>query len=265
MTIAEIESRLIGARTDLTAALERGDADTSPYRNAVMAIERELAAAHAAQADTERVQQQAEQQRLDSVVAEAVTHAQNGVADAVGTDVVAGIEMPVLIADPAVANAAARLAAAHDRLTREEATYRSHSEKYTNLQKRLQDKERSRDEILSRRVSGDSQPGDGAEVALLAEDISSLKELVATAHRNAEQYRPSAARRLATEAETALARVKSHAVFTAKQARLQELERAFLQAHAEMVAAGAEIGERNPRTMFTASQALRTITYGVSF
>lgn len=265
MTIAEIEARLIGARTDLTAALERGDADTSPFRNAVMAIERELAEAQAEQSNAERAQQRTEQQRLDTLAAEAADQAQNGVADAVGADVVAGVEMPALIEDPAVANAAARLSAARDRLSREDATYRSYSEKHATLQKRLQDKEHSRDDILARRVAGNSQPNDAGEIVLLAADISNLKELVADAHRSAEQYCPNVARRLVTEAEAALAKVKSRAVFTAKQARLQELEHAFLQAHAEMVAAGAEIGERNPRTMFIASQALRTITYGISF
>lgn len=265
MNIQEIESRLIGARTDLTAALERGDADTSPYRNAVVAIERELAAAQAEQANAERAQQRAEQERLSSLSSEATRNAQNAIADAAGADVVAGVDMPAVIDNPAVANAAARLAAARDRLAREEATYQLYSGKYITMKSRLTDKERTRDSILARRVSGDEKTGDAAEVALLAEDISSLKELVADAHRNAEQYRPNTARRMVADAEAELAKAQSRSVYLAKQARLQELERAFLAAHTEMVEAGFAVGERNKHTMFRASQELRAITYGTPY
>lgn len=263
--IPEIESRLTGARVNLTAALERGDADTTPFRNAVVAIERELADAQAEHADAERAQQRAEQQRLNALAADAVTDAHNAVANAVGDDVVAGVDMPAVIDDPAITSAAARLSAARDRLVREEAVFKSHNDKHISLSSRLNDKERTRDAILARRVAGDEKPGDAAEVALLAEDISSLKELVSSARLNAEQYRPNTARSLVTEAETALKNVQSRAVFVAKQARLQELERAFLQAHAEMVEAGSAIGESNKHSMFRASQALRNITYGTSY
>lgn len=263
--IPEIESRLTGARLNLTAALERGDADTTPFRNAVVEIERELAAAQAEQANAERAQQRAEQERLSALSADAVRNAQSAVADAAGADVVAGVDMPAVIDDPAVANAAARLAAARDRLAREEATYRSHSEKYATLQKRLQDKERSRDEILARRRSGDEKPGDAAEVALLAEDISSLKEMVADAHRNAEQYRPNTARRMVSEAEAGLAQAQTRAVLRAKQERVKALEAAFIEAHREMVDAGVAAGERNPVGLFQASQGLRVIAYGRGF
>lgn len=263
--IPEIESRLTGARVNLTAALERGDADTTPFRNAVVAIERELAYAQTEHADAERAQQRAEKQRLNVLAADAVTDAHNAVANAVGDDVVAGVDMPAVIDDPAIASAAARLSAALDRLQREEATYNSHNEKFIALNSRLNEKERIRDAILARRVSGDEKPGDAAEVALLAEDISSLKEMVSNARLNAEQYRPNTARRMATEAETVLKNAQSRAVFVAKQARLKELERAFLQAHVEMVEAGSAIGERNKHSMYRASQELRNITYGTAY
>ncbi|CAN1579106.1 hypothetical protein MZ16F84_40740 [Escherichia coli] len=261
--IPEIESRLAGARADLSAALERGD-DTVPFRTKVLELENELSAAKKAENAAERSQQRAEQERLGALSADAVRNAQNAVADAAGADVVSGVAMPAVIDDPAVANAAARLAAARDRLAREEATYQSHNGKYITLKNRLTDKERTRDAILARRVTGDEKPGDAAEVALLAEDISSLKELVADAHRNAEQYRPATSRRMVADAETELKKAQYRGVFLAKQARLQELERVFLAAHAEMVEAGIAVGERNKHAMFRASQELRTIAYGTT-
>lgn len=264
-SISEIESRLAGARVNLTAALERGDADTTPFRNAVIEIDRELAAAQAEQASAERARQCAEQGRLSELSANAVSKAHNAVVDAAGADMVAGVDMPTVINDPAVSNAAARLAAVRDRLNREEATYQSHNAKYLNLKGRLTHKEHIRDEILARRVTGDEKPGDAAEVALLAEDISSLKELVADAHRNAERFRPNTSRRTVADAEAELAKAQSRSVYFAKQARLQELERAFLAAHAEMVAAGFAVGERNKHTMFRASPELRAITYGTPY
>lgn len=263
--ITEIEQRLTGARINLTAALERGDADTTQFRRAVVSIERELAAAQDEQANADRAQQRAEQKRVASLAADAVRSANNAVADAAGADVVAGIDMPAVIDDPAIASAAARLSAARDRLAREEAVFKSHNDKHLALSSRLNDKERARDAILARRVTGDEKPGDAAEVSLLAEDISGLKELVSNARLNAEQYKPNTARRMVTEAEAALTKAQSRAVFVAKQARLQELERAFLQAHAEMVEAGFAVGERNKHSMFTASQELRTITYGTPY
>lgn len=262
--IPEIESRLVGARTDLTAALERG-CDTTPYRSTVVAIERELAAALAEQDNADRAQQRYEQQRLDNLSVNAVREAHRAVAHAAGSTVIEGVDMPAVIDDPAIASAAAHLVAARDRLGREEAIYQSHNSKVIALRNRLTDKESAREALLARRRGGDEKPTDAGEIILLAEDISSLKELVADAHRIAEQHRPAMARRLVQEAEAALVKAKAHAVFTAKQVRLQELERAFLAAHAEMVEAGFAIGERNKHTMFTASQALRTITYGTTY
>lgn len=258
--IPEIESRLTGARTNLTAALERG-ADTTPFRSAVADIERELDAAHAEQASAERTRQSAEQERLSALSADAIRDAHNDVAGAVGADVVAGVAMSAAIEDPAVTSAASRLAAARDRLANEEAVYQQHNGKTITLRNRIADKERVRDAILARRRDGDEQAGDAAEVALLAEDISSLKELAADAHRNAEQYRPGTARRMVQEAESALLKAKAQAVFNTKQARLLELEQAFLAAHADLVQAGSALGV-NRFQAFKASNDLRMIAYG---
>lgn len=258
--IQAIKSNIAETKTAIETQLFLGE-DTTSLRDTLAELEKQLAEAEQAEAAAERTSQLAEAEQADQRVAEAL----DAVVAAAGDDVVAGVQMPEIGVDPAIANATARLAAARDRLAREDATYQAHKVKYITLSSRLGDKERTRDAILARRVTGDEKPGDAAEVALLAEDISSLKELVADAHRNAEQYRPAAARRMVEEAERALRTAQSRAVFIAKQARLQELERAFLAAHAELVEAGLAVGERNKHTLFRASQELRTIAYGTPY
>lgn len=240
--ISEIESRLTDARINLTAALERGDGDTSPFRSAVVAIERELAAAQDEQANAERAQQRAEQQRLDAMAADAVTDVQNAVAAGAGASVVAGVEMPTPESDPAIATAASHLSYARERLAREDAVFGSHNGKYIALCGRLNDKERTRDAILARRVTGDEKPGDAAEVSLLAADIASLKELVSNARLNAEQYRPNTARRLVQEAESNLKRAQDMALLNVRKARVRALEVALIEEHSAAVDAIVSFG-----------------------
>lgn len=254
------KEKLNTAREELNSALANG-LDTTPFREEVSRLEQQVAAAEQAEAAAERSRQQAEAEQADQRVAEALDAAHSDVVAAAGDDVVAGVQMPEIDVDPAIANATSRLTAARDRLAREETLYQSHNSKHITLKNRLTDKERARDAILARRVTGDEKPGDAAEVALLAEDISSLKELVADAHRNAEQYRPTTARRMVADAEKALSEAHARAVFNAKQARVLELERAFLNAHAELVQASAAVGV-NRFQAFKASNELRTVVYG---
>ncbi|EMN4676136.1 hypothetical protein RFJ04_001324 [Klebsiella variicola] len=258
--IQPIKSKIAETKAAIEAKLFLGE-ETQSLRDNLADLEKQLTEAEKAEAAAERARQQAESEQADQRVAEALDVAHSEVIAAAGDDVVAGVQMPVIDVDPAIANATSRLSAARDRLAREEATYQSHNNKYITLKNRLTDKERARDAILSRRVTGDEKPDDAAEVALLAEDISSLKELVADAHRNAEQYRPTTARRMVTEAEQALSKAHATAVFNAKQARVQELERAFLSAHAELVQASTAVGV-NRFQAFKASNELRTVVYG---
>ncbi|HDX8858934.1 TPA: hypothetical protein RQO47_003951 [Klebsiella michiganensis] len=258
--IQAIKSKVAETKSAIEAQLYLG-ADTQSLRDSLANLEVQLAKAEQVEQVAERERQQTESEQADQRIAEALDAAHSEVIAAAGDDVVAGVQMPVIDVDPAIANATARLTAARDRLAREDATYQSHNSKYITLKNRLTDKERSRDAILARRVSGDEKPGDAAEVALLAEDISSLKELVADAHRNAEQYRPVTARRMVTEAEQALSKAHATAVFNAKQARVQELERAFLSAHAELVQASTAVGV-NRFQAFKATNELRTVVYG---
>lgn len=73
--------------------------------------------------------QQAEAERADQLAAEAAVAAHQTLVDASGSTVVAGVQMPTPDMDPAIEAAAARLAAARDRLEREQAIYMEHNAK----------------------------------------------------------------------------------------------------------------------------------------
>ncbi|HAW6312368.1 TPA: hypothetical protein JLQ69_003518 [Escherichia coli] len=229
--IHDIEAQLIGARTDLAAALERGD-DTRSYRNAVVELEQELAAAQREQTNAERARQRTEHERLGALSAGAVHAAQEAVADAAGATEVAGVQMPAPEDDPEVANAAARLAAARDRLVREDARYTAAYGEWATINKRLVEKQRQRDEIVARRASGDERPEDGAELTALNLDIGSLQSMAADRHIAAEQLKPTSARRLVADAEAALKKAQDEALFNLRKARIRALELALIDEHA---------------------------------
>lgn len=258
-----IQQKIADLKTAISTNLFLG-AETQALRDNLAELEGQLREIERREANEERSHLAAEAEKQALLTDEATSEVLREVTAAAGSDEVAGVQMPEVAIDPAIAQAVSRLTYARERLAREESVYREHSNKHSVLADRLSEKERSRDAILSRRITGDEKPGDAAEIALLAADISSLKELVADAHRNAEQYRPTTALRLVADAEKALDTAKKSAVFNAKQARVLALEQAFIQAHAELVAAGAAIGERNPFTIFRASNETRRIVFGTN-
>ncbi|QXC36165.1 hypothetical protein [Aeromonas sp. FDAARGOS 1407] len=258
--IQVIQSKIADVKAGIQAALFLGD-DTQSLRATLSDLEAELANAERAAADEALALLQAEAERTDKLASEAAVAAHQSLVSAVGPEEVAGVKMPTPDADPAIEAAASRLAAARDRLEREQAIYMEHNAKVSALRGRLTEKARARDEILARRRGGNEQAGDAAEVSLLVEDIASLNELVEAAQRAADNHKPAAAQRLVNEAETALSTAQRSAVFRVKQARLQVLEAAFIEAHAELVDAASSVGV-NKFAAFKASQQLRLIAYG---
>lgn len=259
--IQAINSKITDVKVGMEAILSIGG-DTQSLRITLGNLEAQLAHAEREAADEERARQQELAERADQRAAESAHMAHQSLVDAAGAAVVAGVRMPEPEIDPTIADAAARLSAARERLAREQAVYAGQLAEVTSLQSRVDAKEGARREILSRRVAGDERPHDPTELHLLAEDISTLKELISRARATAEQHRPGTSERLVADAEQALAAAQARAVFSVKMARTRELEAAFLAAHAELVAAGAAIGQRNQFALYRASDALRRITYG---
>lgn len=258
--IQAIQAKIAEAKGSIEAALFTGG-DTAQLRATLADLEDELAHAELAAAEAAMAHQQVEAERADQLAAEAAVAAHQTLVDASGSNTVAGVPMPTPDVDPAIEAAATRLAAARDRLERELAIYQEHNAKVSALRGRLTEKVRARDEILARRRAGNEQAGDAAEVSLLVEDIASLSELLESAQRTAESCKPTVAQRLVSEAETAISTAQRSAVFHAKQARVQVLEAAFIEAHAELVAAANSVGV-NKFVAFKASQDLRLIAYG---
>lgn len=259
--IQAIQSKISEAKAGIEAALFSGD-DTQSLRTTLADLEADLAQVERDAADAAQALQRAKAKEADQRAAEAVNAAHQTLLVAAGPDVVAGVKMSTPDADPAVEAAAARLSAARDHLEREQAVHQEKAAKVSALRGRLAEKTRARDEILARRIGGAERPGDGGEVLLLAADIENLRSLVTAAEAHAEACRPTAALRLVSEAETVLSAAQRQAVYQLKQARLLELERAFLDAHAEVVQAGAAVGQHNRFALFRASNELRMITYG---
>ncbi|MGY3806831.1 hypothetical protein ACWNG8_06840 [Aeromonas veronii] len=258
--IQAIQAKIADAKASIEAALFTGG-DTAQLRATLTDLQTELTQAEQAAADAAMAHQQAEAERADQLAAEAAVAAHQALVDASGSNLVAGVQMPTPDVDPAIEAAAARLAAARDRLEREQAIYIEHNDKVSALRGRLIEKARARDEILARRRGGNEQASDAAEISLLVEDIASLNELVEAAQRAADSYKPTLAQRLVSEAETAISTAQRSAMFRAKQARVQALEAAFIEAHAELVAAANSVGV-NKFAAFKASQPLRLIAYG---
>lgn len=146
-TIQAIKSKIAETKTMIETQLFLG-ADTQLLRATLIELEKQLADAEQAEVAAERERQQVESEQADQRVAEALVSAHSDVLTAAGDDVVAGVQMPVIDVDPAIANATARLTSARDRLAREEATYQLHNGKFITLKNRLTDKERARDAIL---------------------------------------------------------------------------------------------------------------------
>ncbi|TKV13249.1 hypothetical protein FDX19_02620 [Citrobacter sp. wls619] len=228
------EARLIQARLNLQAALERGD-DSAPFRNAVLAAERGLAAAQAEQATAEREQRAADQQRLDERTTSTVSFAHTAVEASAGASVVEGVEMPSLTDDPAVTNAAARLAAAEDRLQREQTRYDAAHVEWTNVGRRLAEKQQVRDLIVARRAGGDERPEDAAELQAITLDIGSLQGIVADKRVAADNLKPLTAQRLVVEAGAALKKAQDAALFSLRKARIRALELALIDEHTAAV------------------------------
>jgi hypothetical protein len=263
MNIQEIESKLVGARTDLSAALERGD-DTVEYRSTLIRLEKDLEAAKRAASRKSTLKLQEQMNNRAERREKAAEQAYSEVIAALGGDTIEGVQMPDVELDHDVAEAADRLAVARERLARDEATYQEHHAKWAKIAARLSEKEKARDEVAARRLNGDERETDGAEITALSLDISSLKAMAADAHIVAEQNKPNTARRLVAEAETKLSQVKRNALLRAKLARLKAVEAAMVAAYADFSAECASTGA-NRYSIYQPSQELRVIAYGRGF
>lgn len=97
-------------------------------------------------------------------------------------------------------------------------------------------------EITARRVAGESSDEERAEFIMLQRDIEALEPLAKEAEVRAAELQPTREEAALQAAQAAVKREAEQATFDALSARLQSLERAFLECLSATHAAGKRIG-----------------------
>ncbi|WP_443698718.1 hypothetical protein [Pseudomonas sp.] len=263
MNITNIEAALADMRDALIAALANGQ-NTAPLRANITGLESDLAEARRVQAVARRAAVKA----ADGVIANAAealaTQAHVNIeagSQVAGLAELAGETLP-LEQDPELIFAAGHVARAQAALEQAETAYQPVKNQLEMLTNRLQAKQQATAAIRTRRNAGDDQPGDAAELALLAADTEALGLLVGDSQAKASASAPDTQRRALQAAQAQMQNVAGHAAFKVARDRVLQAEQVFLKAHAALISAGAAIGERNQFSIFKASNELRRITYG---
>lgn len=263
-TIEQLNEQLAAANAALEEALANGG-DSTVCRYQIGLIEAEIAAAvrrqREEQAEAERAEQTAIKAAADALAAQ--THnATVAAVEAPGLAEMAGKLNPIK-EEPEIVWASREVVKARAALERAEADYRPLAEKASNLGARLAEKRTASDAIRARRLAGDERDGDGAELAVLQDDIQALTELhnAALSAAAAQDGRP-AARAAVTQAEALLEGRRKRLAFDAARARLIEAERVYLDAWNIMAETGRAIGKHSPWSECPASDQMRRAVTG---
>lgn len=126
----------------------------------------------------------------------------------------------------------------------EEASKRHHGAlaEAQKVRARINEAQQRQAEITARRVAGESTPEEAGEYAMLHADIEALQPLLAAAEARAAELLPTREEAALQAAQGAVKREHDQATFDALSARLQSLERAFLEGLSATHAAGKRIG-----------------------
>lgn len=262
--IEQLNEQLTAANAALDEALASG-ADTTAVRYTIGQLEAEIAAVVRRQREEQAEAERAEQAAIAAVAAElaAQTHSATVAAvDVPGLSDLAG-ELNEVQEDPEIAWAARDVAKARAALAQAETSHKPLVEKASNYGARLAEKRAASDAIRARRVAGDERDGDGAELAVLQDDIRALTELhnAALSAAAAQDGRP-AARAAVTQAESLLEGRRKRLAFDAARARLLEAERVYLAAWNIMAETGRAIGKHSPWSECPASNEMKRAVTG---
>lgn len=107
---------------------------------------------------------------------------------------------------------------------------------------RINEAQQRQAEITARRVAGESSNEERAEFIMLQLDIEALEPLAKEAEARAAELQPTREEAALQAARAAVKREAEQATFDALSARLQSLERAFLECLSATHAAGKRIG-----------------------
>lgn len=107
---------------------------------------------------------------------------------------------------------------------------------------RIAEAQQRQAEITRNRVAGNSNPDEAGEFIMLQHDIEALEPLVKEAEARAAELQPTREEAALHAARASVKREAEQATFDALSARLQSLERAFLECLSATHAAGKRIG-----------------------
>ncbi len=264
--IHRIEQALQASREQLNVALANGE-DTSSIRAAIADTAAELADARRAEAESRNAGQIAEANAVNAAATNLTTETQAVIearSKVDGLAELAGEPLPALTQDPAIEQAAQAVARARAALDKALAAQRPLIAQAELVGGRLRAKQEALEALKARRLAGDDRKGDAEEAALLSADIADIKLLADDSRFKATAAEPDKERSVLEDALNNLVRVEQRAVFNAAHERVLQAEQLFLKAHQALVNAGVAVGERNPLSLFRASNDLRRITFGTT-
>ncbi len=258
-TIEQLNAQLAAANAALEEALASGGDSTAP-RYQIGLIEAEIAAAVRRQREEKAEAERAEQTAIAEAAAEVATRTQDAAVAAVevpGLAELAGAPLPAVPQDPAIEAAAREVARCRAALSAAETALKPIADQAQRLTGRLNEKRAAVEAIKARRLSGDEQPTDAAEMAMLQADTEALQLLADDARLKAQSADSrQQARAALAQAEQQLEQARRQTEYRTALDRVELAQRIFLDAFGVMVRAGRAAGQSSPWSAFKANPNL---------
>lgn len=264
-TLEQLNAQLSTANAALEEALASGGDSTAP-RYQIGLIEAEIAAAVRRQREEKAEAERAQQTAITEAAAEVATRMQDAAVAAVevpGLAELAGAPLPAVPQDPAIEAAAREVARCRAALSTAETALKPIADQTQRLTGRLNEKRSTVEAIKARRLSGDEQPTDAAEMEMLKADIDALQLMVDDARLKAQSADGrQQARAALAQAEAHLEMCRKSLAFEVARKSLAEAERVYLAAWNNAAEAGRAIGKHSPWLEFPASNDMRRAVTG---
>lgn len=251
------------AEAALRAALLAGE-DTAGPRAALDAARATAAALETQQRAARRDAARAASESAEAAAAAAATQAADELRAAIGrmAAIPEGVAAPT-IDDARVSAAAAEVARLQAALDRDEPQRKRLRAEAGDLRDRAHGKRQQIAAIRARRLAGDEQSGDAAELHALEQDAAGLDGLAQEAAARLESLRlDTHVQQRLTQAQAALARAKDEAVLRSMGDRLRAIEAALLAGARDLRLAADACGVSAVAPFFAASQPLRHLANG---
>lgn len=267
--INEVTAALELANKNLETALADGS-DTTDARYLVVSLQQELEAFQRIAADEQariEAEARAEADKQAAELASQVHKEIEAAATPGGLEELNGEPLPALDRNPEIDHASRMIAHAQAKLAAAQERYREQFVKVEKLETRKAEKLAAIDTIKQRRLAGDEQPNDAAELAMLSADAESISGLVTAARNEVVDDRQIYREELA-QANKYLAQIKQKETLAACKLRAELAEEILLIAvMAAKIAAKTVFSSGtviHPSNAYRPSAELRKMVVGTS-